>query len=53
VIGRVGVDAETKRRRAGYLYRAIGPISAADKTKQVPYLSDWDMLRSQTFLGEM
>ena len=49
----IGVDAETKRRRAGYLYRAIGPVSSADKSKQVPYLGDWDMLRSQTFLGEM
>ena len=49
----IGVDAETKRRRAGYLYRALGPINAADKSKQVPYLGDWDMLRSQTFLGEM
>src|ERR1039458_7028097 len=26
---------------------------ASDKTKKVPYLGDWDMLRSQTFLGEM
>ena len=49
----IGIDAETRRRRVGYLYRAIGPVSAADKKKQVPYLGDWDMLRSQTFIGEM
>ena len=24
----IGIDAETRRRRAGYLYRAIGPVSA-------------------------
>jgi hypothetical protein len=49
----VGIDAKTRRRRTGYLYSAIGPVSAADKTKKVPYIGDWDMLRSQTFLGEM
>ena len=49
----IGIDAETRRRRAGYLYRAIGPVSVADKKKRVPYLGDWDMLRSQTFIGEM
>ncbi len=25
----------------------------SDETKKIPYLGDWDMLRSQTFLGEM
>jgi hypothetical protein len=49
----VGVDAKTRRRRARYLYSAIGPASAADKKKQVPYLGDWEMLRAQTFLGEV
>jgi hypothetical protein len=42
-----------RKHRAGYIYSAIGPVSASDKTKKVPYLGDWDMLRSQTFLGEM
>jgi hypothetical protein len=49
----VGVDARTRRRRAGYLYSAIGPVSAADKKKRVPYVGDWEMLRAQTFLGEL
>jgi hypothetical protein len=49
----VGVDAKIRRRRAGYLYSAIGPVSAADKKKRVPYVGDWEMLRAQTFLGEV
>src|ERR1039458_947388 len=49
----VGINAQVRKHRAGYIYSAIGPVSASDKTKQVPYLGDWDMLRSQTFLGEM
>src|ERR1039458_4133060 len=49
----VGISAQVRKHRAGYIYSAIGPVSASDKTKQVPYLGDWDMLRSQTFLGEM
>ncbi len=49
----VGINAQVRKHRAGYIYSAIGPVSASDKTKKVPYLGDWDMLRSQTFLGEM
>ncbi len=49
----IGINAEVRKHRAGYIYSAIGPVSASDKTKQVPYLGDWDMLRAQTFLGEM
>lgn len=49
----IGINAQVRKHRAGYIYSAIGPVSASDKTKQVPYLGDWDMLRSQTFLGEM
>jgi hypothetical protein len=49
----VGINAQVRKHRAGDIYSAIGPVSASDKTKQVPYLGDWDMLRSQTFLGEM
>src|ERR1039458_2631235 len=49
----VEINAQVRKHRAGHIYSAIGPVSASDKTKQVPYLGDWDMLRSQTFLGEM
>ncbi len=49
----IGINAEVRKHRAGYIYSAIGPVSASDNTKKVPYLGDWDMLRSQTFLGEM
>src|ERR1039457_2070715 len=49
----IGINTQVRKHRAGYIYSAIGPVSASDKTKQVPYLGDWDMLRSQTFLGEM
>jgi hypothetical protein len=49
----IGINAQVRKHRAGYIYSAIGPVSASDKTKKVPYLGDWDMLRSQTFLGEM
>ena len=49
----VGIDAATKLQRSNYLYKAVGPASNADKTKKIPYLGDWDILRSQTFLGEM
>jgi hypothetical protein len=49
----VGIDAKTRRRRARCLYSAIGPVSAVDKNKEVPYLGDWEMLRAQTFIGEM
>ena len=49
----VGIDAVTKLQRGNYLYKAVGPASNADKTKKIPYLGDWDVLRSQTFLGEM
>jgi hypothetical protein len=49
----VGIDEKTKKRRAQYLYSAIGPLTSSDKTKKVPWLGDWDMLRAQTFLGEM
>jgi hypothetical protein len=49
----IGINAQVRKHRAGHIYSAIGPVSASDKTKKVPYLGDWDMLRSQTFLGEM
>src|ERR1035437_7092951 len=49
----IGINAQVRKHRAGYIYSAIGRVSARDKTKQVPYLGDWDMLRSQTFLGAM
>src|ERR1035438_5371700 len=43
----IGINAQVRKHRAGYIYSAIGPVSASDKTKKVPYLGDWDMLRSQ------
>ena len=49
----VGINAQVRKHRAGHIYSAIGPVSASDTTKKIPYLGDWDMLRSQTFLGEM
>src|ERR1017187_1269647 len=49
----VGINSQVRKHRAGYIYSAIGRGKASEKTKQVPYLDAWDMLRSQTFLGEM
>lgn len=51
----VGADAETKKRRVGYLLQAIGPIENFKLTgiSRMPHIGDWEMVRSQAFLGEI
>jgi hypothetical protein len=46
-----GKDKEESKKRAEYLYTAIGPSDKANE--KCPYLGDWDNIRSSLFIGEL
>lgn len=51
----VAVDAETKKRRIGWLLQAIGKPENYKLAgiSRMPHIGDWEMVRSQSFLGEV